>query len=77
MRDAVDQAIAAAAQPLQQRFRAQVALGGPDRVAAFDLPADLTDEELLGLISGLARELRAQIATQRAQGPRPRLLVPA
>ncbi len=73
--DVVGRAIAAAAHPVQQRFRGQIVLG-QGRVALVDLPADITDEELLVLVSALARDARQQIASHREPSPLARLVVP-
>jgi len=70
MADQIGAAIARAERP--QRFVGQIALGRPDRVVGFDVPVDITDAEVLGLIGALTG-VRGQIA---AQTGRSRLLMP-
>ncbi len=72
--DALSGAVArASAAP--ERFIAQVQLGSSDRIALLDVPADLTDQELIGLVGSLLTVGRTQLIARRA-GARSRLLVP-
>ena len=70
--DPIDLAARAVEQKAAQRFVAQVQLGRPDRVAMLDVPADITADELLGLM-GAVSQTRQRIAAQSGRG---RLLIP-
>ncbi len=75
--DPIDAAIAAAAAtpapPVMEEILVNLSSG---RQAILVVPPDLTDPEILDLVSGLSTQLRIQSHQVRAADPRSRILVP-
>lgn len=75
--DPIDHAIAAAEKPVQIRMmRIPVTIASTKRPAVVELPADISDAELLELIGWLAAVVAPQLRAQR-ESPRSRILVPS
>jgi hypothetical protein len=72
MSGAIDAAIAAAAQPVEQRLNAQVRLA-TGRLVLVNVPADMTDAEILHFAGWMTTDMAAQLRDRRPAG---RILVP-
>jgi uncharacterized membrane protein len=73
-RSRVDQRAAAARLP-EPRVTGDVALAS-GRHIGINIPADLSDAELLEFVATLTTQIRANIHAGRARDPRSRILVP-
>lgn len=77
MPDAIDHAIAAAAEPSTIKLaRIQVVISSTQRPAAIEIPVDATDAELAELCGWMLATVMGQLRTQR-QAPASRIILPS
>lgn len=75
MSDKIDAAIAAQAQPMEERFQVPVTIADTGRQFVIDIPADMTDAEMVDMLGWIGTNLALHVR-QRTRGPKSRIYVP-